>query len=118
MKDNNSKEIEEILLNNENYEKFLAKKIENEFNDILKVSENKKTQTITDISKLTEKELFSSKSTYLVINKSSKTKSYINGIQAEGFLGNQNILRSKFLNGQIDSFVSGDYYIKFCNYEK
>ena len=118
MKDVNNKEIEEILLNDDNYEKFLAKKIENEFNEVLNTPENKKKQSITDSSKLTKEELFSAKSTYMVINKTSKTKSFINGIQAEGFLGSQNAIREKFLKGQINSFVCGDYYVKFCTFEK
>ena len=118
MKDKDDKDIEQILLNDENYEKFLSKKAENEFNAVLKETQNIQHKKITEISKLSKNELFSKYATYFVINKNSKTKSYINGVQAEGFLGSKTSLREKFLSGQSESFVNDEYYIKFCSYEK
>ena len=107
------KEIEKILLNDENYEKFIHSKTEKEFTDVITKGTKDKISEISDIKKAPKELLFSKKAIYTVINKDSKTKSYINGIQAEGFLGSQNILRDKFLSGQTDYFVSGNNYIKF-----
>ena len=68
---------------------------------------------MTDLKLAPKEKLFSKDAVYLVINKNSKTKSYINGVQAEGFLGSQNALREKFLSGKTDYFVSDGNYIKF-----
>lgn len=111
MKEN--KDIEQILLNDESYEKFVNKKIEKEFIQEVESSCKNKHETITDIKKVPQNKLFSKSATYIVMNKKSKTKSFINGVQADGFLGSQNSLREKFISAQADSFVSGDNYVKF-----
>ncbi len=106
------KEIEQILLNDENYEKFIHQKAEQEFTKILE--ENKEQgQEFTEISQVPKKMLFSKNATFVVINKSSKTKSFVNGMQAEGFLNGDNFAREKLLSGKTDSFVSGDNFVKF-----
>ena len=112
------KEIEKILLNDESYEKFIHTKTEKEFTDILTKEANNKALEITDIKKVPKDLLFSKNAIYSVINKESKTKSYINGVQAEGFLGSQELLREKFITGQTDYFVSGGNYIKFYKVKK
>ncbi len=91
------KEIEKILLNDKNYEKFIHTKTEKEFTDILKKEADNKVREITDIAQVPKNLLFSKNAIYSVINKESKTKSYINGVQAEGFLGSQELLREKFI---------------------
>ena len=48
-----------------------------------------------------------------VINKTSKTKSFITGVQAEGFLGTKYSDRESLLKGETDSFVNGNNFIKF-----
>ena len=118
MSDSKNKDIENFLLNNDNFENFITKKVEHEFNSILINEENQKPKVIKDFSKLPKDEIFSKNTTYELINKSVKTKSFINGVQAEGFLGAENLIREKLLLKQIDSFVSGDYYIKFYSFEK
>ena len=111
------KEIEQILLNDEKYEKFINEKAEQEFNQILEDAKNLKNTEIKDFKKVPKEMLFSKKAVYLVINKSSKTKSYVNGIQAEGLLGNKEILREKLVSGVTDSFVSDDNFVKFYKLE-
>lgn len=111
MKEN--KEIEQILLNDSSYEKFVSTKVEKEFIQEINNPEIKKKKVVTDIKSVPKEKLFSKDAYYLVMNKKSKTKSYINGIQAEAFLGGQNSLREKFLTLNLDSFVNGDYYVKF-----
>ena len=107
------KEVERILLNDENYEKFIHSKTEKEFTQILEDETKNKPKEITDIKQVPQDLLFTKNAVYTVINKESKTKSYINGVQAEGFLGSQELLREKFISGQTDYFVSGNNYIKF-----
>lgn len=107
------KNIEQILLNDEEYEKISTKKIESDFVREIDKSKNKTSEIITDIKFAPKNKLFSKDAIYLILNKNSRTKSYVNGIQAEGFLGNQTSTREKFLTGEIDSFTKDDYFVKF-----
>ena len=108
------KKIEQLLLNDSTYEDLVNSKLEKEFiEEIEKGNSCKKKEVITDIKSAPKELLFSKSATYLVMNKNNRTKSYVNGIQAEGFLGDQNITREKFLSAQTDFFISGDNYIKF-----
>jgi hypothetical protein len=111
------KEIEKILLNDENYEKFVNSKNEKDYLSVLEKEKNKSESVITDIKKVPQNFLFSKDSVFVVINKISKTKSYINGIQADGFLAGQNVLRERLKSGSTDSFISGNCYIKFYKYK-
>ncbi len=112
MKEN--KDIEKILLNDSAYNEMVKSKIEQEFRQELESAKKLQNKTfIADIKKAPKAKLFSKAATYEVINKNSKTKSYINGVQAEGYLGTQNTDRAKLLAGEADSFVSGNSYIKF-----
>ena len=110
MKEN--KDIEKILLNDAKYEALVKSKIEKEFIKEINKSQTKNKE-ITDIKKVPKDRLFTKYATYMVMNKNSKTKSYINGVQAEGFLGAQSTAREKLLKGEVDSFVSDNNYIKF-----
>ena len=56
---------------------------------------------------------FSKNSTFEVINKTNKTKSFINGLQAEGFLGANDFERSKLLKGETNAFVRDNIFVKF-----
>lgn len=107
------KKIEEMLLGGEDYEKMLKAKIENEFNEVLKENNSLKGKYITDIKSVPPDIIFSKNATYEVINKTSKTRSFINGIQAEGYLGTQFSVRDKLLAGETNSFVNGEIYVKF-----
>ena len=111
------KEIEKILLNDVNYDKFINSKAEKEFEDVIKNASIKSNQTITDIKKVPKECLFSKGAVYLVINKESKTKSYINGIQADAMLGSQKIAREKLISASVDSFVNGNNFVKFYKYQ-
>ena len=113
----NDKEIEKILLDDKNYEKFLNSKIEKEFLQITDENIKPENKIYKDIKDVPADKLFDRNATYLVMNKSSKTKSFVNGIQAEGFLGSDMLQRNKFLTKQVDYFVCGNNYIKFFKYE-
>lgn len=111
------KETEKLLLNDAEYDKIVKMKIEREFNDELQSVNTQKEKVFTDIKEIPAERLFSKSAVFEVINKTSKTKSYINGVQAEGYLGADNVSRKKLLGGESSSFVSGSNYIKFvkCN---
>jgi hypothetical protein len=112
MKEN--KDIENLLLDDSAYNKLVTTKIEQEFKkDLEQVKSKKKQEEIFDIKEVPENKLFSKSAVFEILNKNSKTKSYISGVQAEGFLGTQYSTRKKLLNGEIESFVSGNNYIKF-----
>lgn len=110
------KETEKLLLNDAEFDKIVKMRIEREFNEEL-LTENEPQQILQDIKKIPEDKLFSKFAVFEIINKTSKTKSYINGIQAEGYLASDNFNRNKLLSGESSSFVSGENYIKFikCN---
>ena len=110
------KEIELILLNDEKYEKFIKNKTEQDFNKILNDVINKNPKVITDFKHVPKDKLFSKKTTYYVINKNSKTSSYINGVQAESFLVSA-YEREKFISGKTDSFIYQDNFVKFYKYK-
>lgn len=111
-----NKETEQILLNDSNYEKFLQDKTETEFAEILKTSQTNEKEVVTDLKCVPKGMYFSKNSIYLVMDKKSKTKSYINGIQAEGFIESDSS-REKLCSGEVDYFISGDKYIKFYKYK-
>lgn len=111
MKEN--KKIEQLLLNDSSYEEMVNAKIEKNFIELLGSAKSKQKDVVTDFKLAPKEKLFSKDAVYVVINKNNKTKSYINGIQAEGFLGAQNTLREKFLSAKTDFFISGDNYVKF-----
>lgn len=112
MKEN--KEIEKILLNDSAFDNMLKKKVENDFKqELINAKASKSVEYITEIKDVPKTKLFTKYATFEVINKTSKTKSYINGVQAEGFLGSNITDRTKLLNGESDSFVCGNSFIKF-----
>ena len=109
-----NKDIEQILLNDAAFEQAVKSKIEQDFKNTLENAKNLKEKSfITDIKDVPPRRLFSKDTTFEVINKNSKTKSYINGIQAEGYLGTNVNERNKLLAGEVDSFVAGSYFVKF-----
>jgi len=109
-----SKEIEKILLDDAAYNKLLKSKIEMEFtNELTNAELEKNKKEITDIKKAPKDKLFTKDAVFEIINKNSRTKSYINGVQAEGFLGTSYADRENLLSGISESFVSGNNYVKF-----
>lgn len=114
MKEN--KDIEKILLSDKAYEKFINSKVEKEFKDLTNENNKKESITIKEINDVPQDKLFSKNAVYIVMNKRSKTQSYINGVQADGFLGSDNALRQKFINKECDYFVAGNNYIKFYSF--
>lgn len=109
-----NKEIEKILLNGASYDEMVKSKVERDFEDELEIQKKLQAKSfITDIKKAPKNKLFTKDAVYEVLNKDSKTKSYVNGLQAEGYLGAQSADRTKLLNGETDAFVCGNCYVKF-----
>ena len=109
-----NKEIENLLLNSSTFDELVNAKLEKEFIDSLGNNKQIKSKKyITNIKEVPRDKIFSKDAVYSVINKDSRTKSYINGLQAEGCLGVQNLVRAKLLAGQVDSFVSENSLVKF-----
>lgn len=105
-------DIEKLLLNDAACEKALKNKIEKDFRS--KILKQPATENyIFDIKKVPKDKLFSKNTIFEILNLNSRTKSYINGVQAEGYLGANNSDRLKLLCGETDSFVSENVYIKF-----
>lgn len=113
MKNNTDKDIEKLLLNDDNFEKALKSKIENDFKQELENKKSVSDKYITDIKSVPADKIFSRNAIFEVINRNSKTRSYINGVQAEGYLGAKASDRTKLLNRETDSFVCGDCFVKF-----
>ena len=107
-------DIEQILLNNASIDDLIKAKMEKEFKEaIAKSKQEVKKIVITDISKVPEHLIFSKQSVFKLFNKTTKTETSINGIQAEALLGLQNSAREKMLKGKISAFATDDAYVKF-----
>ena len=113
--------IEEMLLSSASLDDLIRMKIEAEFNDEMKKAKEQKAKkekrTYTKISEVPKDYIFSKDAVYKYYNRDTKLETYINGIQAEGYLASDNFNRNKLLSGESSSFVSGENYIKFikCN---
>lgn len=109
-----NKDIENVLLHGSTYDEVVKSKLEQDFQkEIEDVNFEKTKEEITEIKDVPKGFLFSKSAIFEVMNKNSKTKSYINGIQAEGYLGTQNSDRTKLLAGETNSFISGSSFVKF-----
>ena len=114
MKQPTNKDKEEMLLKGMTLDELITKKIEEDYKNLLK--EVKKTVRVTKITEpkeITPDLIFSKKSVFKTFNKTSKTESYINGLQAEGMLGLQKEARDALISGKAKSFISGDTYVEF-----
>ena len=104
------KNFDDLLIENN-----LKEKIKKE----MKKAENvKKTENKTlKFKDLTQQELFSQRALWKVFNRKNCTNSLINGIQAEGFLGSQDNLRSEIIKHKTDCFLSNHLYVEFYKYQ-
>ncbi|MBP3923930.1 hypothetical protein J6E39_01645 [bacterium] len=110
----NNKSAEELLLSNKSLDDLIRIKIQQEIDSIEKNQKNTQEKTIIrNIANVPQNLIFSKKSYFKVFNKANKTESYINGIQADGLLGLQNLVREKFLQGKCDVFSCENGFVKF-----
>ncbi len=107
-------ELEQRLLTHASLDELIKIKMEEEIKtEVKKAQEKPKKQIITDISKVPAKLIFSKQAVYKLFNRSNKTETYINGMQAEAMLGLQNVIREKIKSGQMDAFSTDNIYVKF-----
>ena len=88
----------------------MQEEIKNTFEKVHKVPQKVK---VFDIKEIPSKILFSKNTVFKKYNKENDTISYINGIQAEGMLGLDDISRKKLLSGEIEVFSTDNSFIKF-----
>jgi len=114
MKQPSNKDKEEMLLTGKSLDELIAIKIEEDYKNMLKEAQKPlKATQITDVKKLKPEVIFSKKAVFKTFNKTTKTESFITGLQAEGMLGLQNDTRQALCSGKIKSFISGDTYVEF-----
>lgn len=109
--DNNA---EQRLLNSASLDELIKMKMEEEMKKELLIAEKipEKTKE-TDIKKVPQELIFSKKATYRLFNRTNKTETFINGVQAEAMLGLQNNLREKVKKGESDAFSTDSAYVRF-----
>ena len=114
MKQPTNKDKEEMILKGISLDELISMKIEEDYKKMLKdIKKPVRISKITDLKKLTPEAIFSKKSVFKTFNKTTRTESYINGLQAEGLLGLQKDTREALVSGKIKSFISGDTYVEF-----
>ncbi len=103
---------EDMLLNNTTLDELIKMKIEDEFKS-RPVKQKSAPKIVTEIQQVPKKLIFSKKSTFRVYNRTNKSETFINGIQADAMLGMQNSIREKILNGTLSVFSTDETYVKF-----
>ena len=114
MKQPTNKDKEEMLLKGMSLDELIAKKIEEDYKNLLKeVKKPVRVSKITNLKEIKPEIIFSKKSVFKTFNRTTRTESYINGLQAEGMLGLQKDVREALVSGKTKSFISGDTYVEF-----
>lgn len=109
-----NKEIEEMLMSGASLDDLIKMKIEQEFmNDMKKSEEKSELKIITDLKKVPKDKIFSKDALYKIFNRNTKCETYINGVQAEALTGIQNNIREKLLKAELSAFTTDDSYVKF-----
>lgn len=112
MKQNSN--AEEILLSGKSLDELIKIKMQQQMEEEIKNSKKKKDSYLErDISKVPKDMILSSKSIFKVFSKSTKSESFISGLQADGFLGLRDDLRLQVLNGELSTFEIDDAFISF-----
>lgn len=107
-------DIENALLSNSTLDELIKKKISDEIDKEISDSKNARHNTkIEDFKKLAKEAIFSKSAIYKVFNRLTKQESFINGQQAESLIGIDPNIREKLVSQDDDSFLTGDYYVKF-----
>lgn len=107
-------DIEQRLLSHASLDELIKMKMEEELQAEFKKAEQKpKAELITDISKVPEYLIFSKQAVYKMFNRTNKSETYLNGVQAEALFGLQTSIREKIKLGQMDAFSTENAYVKF-----
>ena len=108
------KDMEQILLNNSSLDEIIKMKIEEEFKLTSSKTKQKNVQKIVcDLKEVPKDLIFSRQSVFRVYNRTNKTQTLINGVQADAMIGIQVGVREKILDGELTVFTVDDAYVKF-----
>ncbi len=108
------KDMEQVLLSNASLDELIKMKIEEEFRkDSTRKTTKMAKKSILDLKDVPNELIFSKNSVFRVYNRTNKTESLINGIQADAMIGIQSGIREKFLSGELTAFSTDDAYVKF-----
>lgn len=106
------KDMEQVLLNNASLDELIRMKIEEEFKN--KPQKQKpSTKTVTDLKEVPPEQIFTKNSVFKVFNRTNKSETYINGLQADALIGAQQGIREKFMNKTLTAFSTDDTYVQF-----
>lgn len=110
----NEKDTEQRLLSNASLDELIKMKMEEELKfEIDKSKQQPEKTVIKEISKVPTELIFSKHATYRMFNRTNKSETFLNGIQAEAMLGLQNGIREKIKSGIMDAFSTDNAYVKF-----
>lgn len=108
--------IDDAIFANSSVDDLMIKKLNIEAQKELEAASNPNSLqpvSVVEFSKLPAKFIFSKFACYKVFNRKNKTENFINGIQAESFLGTSKNLRFKLINREISSFATDDVFVRF-----
>ena len=106
--------IEQRLLSHASLDELIKMKMEEELQaEFKKAQDQPKKGLVTDISKVPEALIFSKQAVYKMFNRTNKTETYLNGVQAEAMLGLQTNIREKIKLGQMEAFSVENAYVRF-----
>lgn len=106
--------IETALLSGKSLDELIKIKMKEEIkNTFEKVNKAPQKVRIYNIKEIPSKILFSKNTVFKKYNRQNDTTSFINGIQAEGMLGLDDISRKKLLSGEIEVFSTENSFVKF-----
>jgi predicted house-cleaning noncanonical NTP pyrophosphatase (MazG superfamily) len=112
------KDAEDRLLSSASLDELIKIKMEQEIKQEFDKSKNQpKIKLVTDISKVPQALIFSKKSVFKMFNRTNKSETYLNGVQAEALIGLQSSVRDKINSGLMDAFSTEDAYVKFESVE-
>lgn len=107
-------DAEQRLLSNASLDELIKMKMEEELKAEIEKSKQKvEKAVVTDISKVPTELIFSKFATYRMFNRTNKSETFLNGVQAEALLGLQTSVREKIQSGQMDAFSTDNAYVKF-----
>lgn len=71
---------------------------------------------IRNFNRLSYKDLFSANTLYEILDRTTRERSFINGVQAEGLVGLNHDIRYNLVNKRSDSFTAWGYFVKFFSH--
>lgn len=107
--------IEDALLSGQSLDELIKIKMKEEIKTVFEKTGklSAKTTSVTDLKEVPKEIIFSKKAVFKKFNKSNNTISFINGIQAEALLGQDNSSRERLLNAEIEVFSTDNAFVKF-----